>query len=59
MKIKARFDYELVMMVLLLVIAVASIKLKFCNKVDFNFYRCQLINLIFDDIDKPTYSLVF
>ena len=59
MKMKARFDYELVMMVLLLVIAVASIKLKFWNKVDFNFYRCQLINLIFDDIDKPTYSLVF
>ena len=56
---KARFDFELVMMVLLLVIAVASIKLKFWNKVDFNFYRYQLINLIFNDIDKSTYSLVF
>ena len=42
MKIKARFDSELVMMVLLSVIAVASIKLKFWNKVDFNFHRYQL-----------------
>ena len=42
MKMKARFDSELVMMVLLSVIAVASIKLKFWNKVDFNLYHYQL-----------------